>query len=564
MAQLLSSLPIGAKVKFGKHSVEGEAAQDIVWLIVAKNHQSSPSYPTNSITLLTENVIDIRCFDDKEKVTWGSRNLYGYSRYSLSNIDQWLNKDGAAGAWYEQTHTYDNPPSSTTLFSPYENRPAFLHFFSEDEKNAILPTTFISALSDYESIDEETITRSIFLPSTGDLRGEGVEGKKWAYFSNHSTDCGMTKQCSTYSKSASRTAVGDYWTRTCDANDAFTLKIIRGSYSGYYNANATFENGVRPATNISSTMKVSDTTDVDGCYTFVWNSAPIKPTTLTTPTIYGGKNNSIAWSIATDPDGDAVTYQLECSINGGTYAQIYNGTALSYAHLVPFGTSTVSYRVKATDPLGESSAYTTSATLNVINNNAPVISGSDSNLGVKSSGFTGTYTITDANNNTVTVTEAIDGVRIRSLVATLGQAITYGVTENTWLALPNGSHTLTISATDGIDTTVRTLVFTKLVDSFKIQNSIPWASNTKPSRIMVVVTRNIPSDATFKVEVCNNGYDTSPTWENCTDAVMSGLVHVFSNTTKTSTNWGVLVRVTVNRNGATGACYVSAIGGNFE
>jgi hypothetical protein len=224
----------------------------------------------------------------------------------------------------------------------------------------------------------------------------------------------------------------------------------------------------------------------------------------------------------------------------------------------------VAYRVKATDPSGESSAYTTSATITVINNNAPVISGADSNLGVKSSGFTGTYTITDANNNTVTVTEAIDGVQIRSLVATLGATITYGVTENTWLALPNGSHTLTIRATDGIDTAVRTYTFTKLVDSFTIRNSTPWTSSTMPTRIMLVVTRNIPTTATFKVEVCNNGYDASPKWEDCTDAVKSGLVHVFNNKSKSATNWGVLVRVTVARNGATGACYVSAIGGNFE
>jgi hypothetical protein len=85
-----------------------------------------------------------------------------------------------------------------------------------------------------------------------------------------------------------------------------------------------------------------------------------------------------------------------------------------------------------------------------------------------------------------------------------------------------------------------------------------------PSRIMLVITRNIPSASTFKVEVCNNGYDASPAWEDATDAVMSGLVHVFANTAKTASNWGVQVKVTVERNGAIGACYVSAIGGNFE
>jgi hypothetical protein len=255
---------------------------------------------------------------------------------------------------------------------------------------------------------------------------------------------------------------------------------------------------------------------------------------------------------------------LECSVNGGAYTQIYSGASTSYAHLVPFGTTSVAYRVKATDPSGESSAYKTSATVTVINNNAPVISGTDSNLGVKSSGFTGTYTITDANNNAVTVTEAIDGVQIRSLVATLGQPITYGVSENTWLALPNGSHTLTIRATDGIDTSVRTYTFTKLVETLKIQNSTPWAASSMPTRIMLVITRNIPSTSTFKVEVCNNGYDSSPTWEDCSAAVKSGMVHVFTNKSKTASKWGVIVRVTVNRNGAIGACYVSAIGGNFE
>ena len=30
--------------------------------------------------------------------------------------------------------------------------------------------------------------------------------------------------------------------------------------------------GVRPALNLSSTLMVSDSTDVDGCYTFVWTS----------------------------------------------------------------------------------------------------------------------------------------------------------------------------------------------------------------------------------------------------------------------------------------------------
>jgi hypothetical protein len=436
-----------------------------------------------------------------------------------------------------------------------------------------LDTTIRVAKATVDGGGYEDISRKVYIPSTTetgiDVNNGIAEGTEWEWFINHIRACKITLQAYNNtpmdnSRPTSASVNRGWWTRTpkSDTPERVYAFANDGNITHTPAYGGTF--GLRPALNISADVRVSDTVDSDGCYTIIPNAAPTSPSTLDVPTVYGGKTNSISWSPVIDPDGDVVTYQLECSVNGGAYTQIYSGASTSYAHLVPFGTTSVAYRVKATDPSGESSAYKTSATVTVINNNAPVISGSDSNLGVKSSGFTGTYTVTDANKNTVTVTEAIDGVQIRSLVATLGQAITYGVTENTWLALPNGSHTLTIRATDGIDTSVRTYVFTKLVDTLKIQNATPWAASTMPSRIMLVVTRNIPSAATFKVEVCNNGNDASPTWEDATDAVMSGLVHVFVNKSKTAANWGVLVRVTVARNGATGACYVSAIGGNFE
>ena len=564
MAQLLSNLPVGAKVKFGKHSINGETAQPIIWVAVAKNH---PGYPSNSITFLTEKIIDMRCYDAVE-----SGAEYGNHRYSVSNIDQWLNKDSEAGKWYVAAHSGDAPPDTTgsvaNRHTQYAARPGFLHFFDTKEKNALLNTS-IKCWDGMSGIGMETIVRKMFLLSFCEVGksadGISVDGEVIPYVRDNVIATTLTEQANTYSQSDLKQ--NNWITRSVRQAGGVTYPQIRvinlegGTYDGYPYAGFS---GIRPAMNLGATTMVSDTTDSDGCYTIVWNSSPTSPTTINVPTIYGGKSNSISWGSATDPDGDVITYQLECSVNGGAYTQIYSGSSSSYTHLVPFGTTSVVYRVKATDTSGASSAYKTSATITVINNNAPVISGADSNLGVKSSGFTGTYTVTDANNNTVTVSEAIDGVQIRSLVATLGQAITYGVTENTWLALPNGSHTLTIRATDGIDTSVRTYTFTKLVDTLTIRNSTPWVSTTMPSRIMLVITRNIPSTATFKVEVCNNGYDTSPTWEDCTDAVKSGLVHVFENTKKSASNWGVLVRVTVARNGATGACYVSAIGGNFE
>jgi 3D (Asp-Asp-Asp) domain-containing protein len=566
MAQLISNLPIGAKVKFGKHQVGSETPWDITWIIVAKNHTG---YPSNSVTLFAEKCLDALQFDASELNSTNSSWWYGNNRYSISNIDQWLNSPDTN--WYVSRHTVDSPPD-------YTNRKGFLYHFTDRERSVILSSTIRCGLSTAYTGEYEDITRKIFLSSiseTEDSDGNGVrEGSQWAiYGRNPDMKCGMFEPArinSTFSgKPISSSGFIDWWTRS-----SFT---IGSSADGRcYNTNGymtqTHVNtvaGIRPVTNISSSVMASDTTDNDGCYTLVWNSAPNKPSTISVPTIYGGKANTISWSKTTDPDGDTLTYQLECSLSGGSYTQLYKGTALSYAHLVPFGTTNVTYRVRAVDPSSEGSAYTISSTITVINNYAPVIlnangEAKDVNLGVKSDGFTGTYKITDANNNSVTVTESIDGVQVRSLVATLGATITYGITGDTWLTLPNGSHTLTIRATDGMDSSVRNITFTKLVNSFTIENSTPLQSTNMPTRIMMVVTRVIPSSATFKVEVCNNGYDSTPTWEDATAAVLSGLVHVFTNTTKTASNWGVKYRITVNRNGAAGACYVSSIGGNFE
>lgn len=568
MAQNLSNLPLGAKVKFGKHSVNTEAAQAIIWTIVAKNHSSTPAYPSNSVTLLTEKIIDLRAFDGKEpNNTYSDRQANGNNEYGYSNIDQWLNSSGNGGSWYKATHSSDEPPSylRVTRGTEYDTRPGFLYNFTESERNIILNTTIRTAVYNRETRD---ITRKVFLPSASEVGSnlDVADGAAWAGFNTRKPV--LTAQCYNNTKSGAKpTAIANSWmwfTRTAHyVTSGNVYAIDKDGISSNTPANSG-DAGIRPALNLPSTLSISDSTDSDGCYTVVWNSSPPAPTPLTVPAIYGGKAFNVSWGKVTDPDGHAVTYQLESSVNGGAYTTIYSGTNLSYNTSVPFGTTSVQFRVKAVDSLGASSGYTSSTSKTVINNNAPVISGSNGNLGTKSSGFTQTYTITDANSNTVTVTEEIDGVRVRSYVATLGATNTFSVTGNTFVTLANGNHTLTITATDGIDTSVRTYTFTKSVNSFTIANAAAIVSSTRPTRIKINVTKNIPPEATFKVEVCNNAYDSVATWEDATSSVNGGLVHVFTNTTKTSTNWSVRIRVTVNRNGGSGECYVSSIGGNFE
>lgn len=230
-----------------------------------------------------------------------------------------------------------------------------------------------------------------------------------------------------------------------------------------------------------------------------------------------------------------------------------------------YGWTTIQYRVCAYDSQGATSDYQTSASRTVINNQAPVISGSDGNLGTKTAGFSQTYTVSDADGDSITVEETIDNKTIRSYVVTLGATNTFSVTGETWLEQSNGSHTMKIKATDSFgNSTTRTYTFTKSVSGFTIQNTEPYSSDTRPTRIKITVTRNIPAESTFKVYVCNNGFDASPTWEDATTSVTGGLVHVFENTTKTGAAWGVIIKVVVTRGEGEGACYVSQIGGNFE
>lgn len=575
MAQNLSNLTTGAKVKFGKYSVNGETAQDIVWTVVAKNHQSSPAYPTNAITLHATEIIDLRCFDAAEPDNVDSdRQQGGNNYYSVSNIDQWLNKDAASNTWYTAAHSTDHSPDTSSgtggYNTQYASRPGFLNAFSADEKAAILTTTIRVMTPSLEGLAPENIQRKVFLPSATEMGYTGYsEGTAWGYYTNDDSRIGyLTQQCLSETLSSSKpldkTQSWVWLTRT--ANEAMPEMIWTVYDSGTIDtipANDGSE-GIRPALNLPSTLFVSNTTDSDGCYTMVWNTAPPAPTNLNVPTIYGGKSNTISWSSVTDPDGDSVSYKLECAYDGGDFSEIYSGTALSYDHIATYGKTSVQYRVRAVDNKGAYSTYTTSASVSIINNQAPVISGSDSNLGTKTTGFTQTYTVTDVNGDSVTVVEAIDGVQIRSYTVTLGKTNTFAVTDTTWLKQTNGNHTMTITASDPDGaTSVRTYTFTKNVTTLSIQTA-PMESTSMPTRVSVSVTKNIPAEAIFTVEVCNNGNDNEPTWEDATSSVTGALVYVFTNKSKTADSWAVMVRVKVNRNNGVGACYISAIGGAFE
>ena len=280
MAQPISNLPIGAKVKFGHYEVESEGAMPITWIIVAKNHRD---YPANSITLHTEKIIDLRCFDAKEPNNPNNnRKEFGNNRYSVSNIDQWLNKAGsAAGGWYVAQHDYDQAPNAANVYhnTPYDTRPGFLYHFSAEERNAILYTTLRVAKPSVDGGGYEDITRRVFLPSRTEvgLGNEGgiAEGTVWGFYtSNDARRAPLTAQAFNNTLSSSKPSAIDnswfWWLRTPNSSLTWLSCVVNGSGTlSHLDAHFGFI-GVRPALNLSSSLLVSDTTDADGCYTMVW------------------------------------------------------------------------------------------------------------------------------------------------------------------------------------------------------------------------------------------------------------------------------------------------------
>ena len=244
----------------------------------------------------------------------------------------------------------------------------------------------------------------------------------------------------------------------------------------------------------------------------------------------------------------------------------YKGINRTYTDQITKGWENVAYRVKAYDSAGAESAYKTSATRTVINNTPPTISGTDTDLGAKTGAFDQKYTVTDPDSGqTITVVEKIDGTQKRSYAATSGQEYTFSVTADEWRKLLNGSHTLTVTATDNYGgAATRTYTFSKNETEIELTLATPLEADDMVTKAIMSITRQIPAGAEFTVEACNNGHDDSPAWEDVTQAVTSGSKFFLSNDSKTAEEWGFNFRIKVKRNSASGDCFISSVGGNFE
>ena len=362
MSKALSTLAVGTKVKDTGTTYYGSP---IIWQVADKNHSG---YPSNSVTLVAANILKIAAFDGKESSNSDSnRRNYGNNRYALSNLRQWLNKSGTS--WYVAQHSADAAPSSANVtYNPYDSQSGFLTGFSAQMKAALLDTTLTVAKATVDGGGSESVVDKVFLLSKQEfgLGSENsiAEGSLLALFSsdNSSRLCKPTANAvsnSTYtSSSLSASQNWLWWLRSPLSSSSYFVRLVHTDGSSDSNGAFYGSRGVRPALNLSSGILVSDTADSDGAYTIVWNQAPTTPPSITVPEIIrSGKSAVITWAGSTDPEGGAVSYELERKINSGSFTQVYAGSALTYTDTgVGTSANTVQWRVRAKDSLGASIA----------------------------------------------------------------------------------------------------------------------------------------------------------------------------------------------------------------
>ena len=212
------------------------------------------------------------------------------------------------------------------------------------------------------------LSAKIFLLSNIEVGGQTDwsymphDGARLAYFEYGTGTSANNKRLAYLNGSAA-----NWWLRSPHTGNSYDAWRVRSNGSSSFTDGCSYSYGIRPALILPSTLLVSDDGSVNT------NTAPTTPASIDVPsTIQGGSTITISWGASTDKESNLEGYILERSTDGGkSWSQIYQGNSRSTTNTVPFGTGSVTYRVKAYDSDGLSSGYKTSAQVTVKNNTAP-------------------------------------------------------------------------------------------------------------------------------------------------------------------------------------------------
>lgn len=261
---------------------------------------------------------------------------------------------------------------------------------------------------------------------------------------------------------------------------------------------------------------------------------------------YNGSSAAIWWLRSPYTNGDYYVWNVYTDGSHGGYWYNY------------------SYGVRPAFILPSTLVVSDDGTVSV--NTAPTVSTDGAALGRKNAAFAWKYTVRDADGDTLTIAERLDGktTKTRTGVAS-GTTMTFEQTASAagFQKILNGNHTITVEVSDGKETVSTSATFTKAVHAASVTLAEPLAVEGDITVAVLQVTGSIPDDAKFKAEVTNNALDSSPVWQDATTEVKKGVNIVFEN--KTATNGAAFnFRVSVERGESGEGGYIEAVSGAFQ
>lgn len=286
----------------------------------------------------------------------------------------------------------------------------------------------------------------------------------------------------------------------------------------------------------------------------------------------GAKNTGFTYTYKiTDNEADSV--RVVERVNGNTLRTLNNIT-LESEYSITITTEQIkeleinkvnTIEIEATD--GKATTYRRVSF--VRNNMPPIISGKDIDLGNKDKSLSFSYSATDPEKDKIYATVYLD-----DKVLIPRKEIVDGASQNIkiegldFLKISKGKHRLDIVAEDDKGFKAkRTVKFTRTMARLVMELASRGidTGETLAKRVLVsTVGIFVAKGATVKYEVCNNSYDSKPTWEDATNMVKAGKAFNFQNTSKTATKAGINIRVTIEKGTSTMASYISSIGGSFD
>ena len=325
-------------------------------------------------------------------------------------------------------------------------------------------------------------------------------------------------------------------------------------------------------TNFSDSNKNVSVDYYDNRYLYI----PVLVLPNTPPTISGEDSNlgnktsnfSITYSVNDNDVADELTVNEK--LNGGIIRTLKNpvkGNELTltiseerFANLSVNSTNTI--EIEVTD--GQATTYRRYTFVKT--NSAPFITYTgQADLGELTTKPSITYSVKDNEGDAITVTEKLNGEVINQFSATTNTNYTVGITDTFWLTCGSNTNTVEIIASDALGgSSSKTITFSRKITKLQIVMKNAIETDAKATKILVS-PQWTTTGGVGKVEVCNNGFDSNPTWEDATTMVVLNRPYLFTNSSKTASKWGIKIRITVTKNqGYDGEVAIFGFGGAYE